>query len=112
MDVTDIKIHIAEDRERFFVGDTVAGVADLTVHKGVPLAAISVSFHCLGEVKWVETSGSPYYLDGYVYYDTINFHEETLPPVTEQSKSTYSLFHVKFASLISVFWCCRCKSEG
>lgn len=67
--MSDIQIHIEDDRQRFYIGDQVRGTVNVVLDEDVPLSAVTISLHCLAEVKWVEYPGTPYYLDGFVYYD-------------------------------------------
>ena len=74
--MTEVDILTKDNQHRFLVGDEVAGHAQLILPIDLPLSNVTVSFHCLGEVKWVENQSTPYYLNGYVYYDQIDYHDE------------------------------------
>lgn len=76
--MTDVSINILGNRHRFVVGDKVKGSVSITVPHNVPISNVTVSFHCLGEVKWVEYPGTPYYLNGFVYYDKYSYLEKVL----------------------------------
>lgn len=74
--MTDVDIAITNGQHRFTVGDIVSGTVHLSVPKEFANKNIIVSFHCIGEVKWIEYPGTPYYLNGLVYHDQISFHNE------------------------------------
>ena len=74
--MTDVNINIKDNQDRFFVGDLVSGVANFGLPPDLPLTNVTVSFHCLGEVKWIERPGTLFYLNGYKYYDQIGYHDE------------------------------------
>lgn len=82
--MTDCSIHIADNRHRFVVGQTLSGTVEITVPEDVPIANLQLSFHCMGEVKWIEYPNTPYYLNGFEYYDKYSFLE--LPIETSQLK--------------------------
>ena len=73
--MTEVNINIKDNQNRFFAGDVVSGRVNLVLGLDEPLSNVTVSFHCLGEVKWVEYPRSLHYLDGFVYYDQIGYHE-------------------------------------
>lgn len=77
--MTDCSIHIADNRHRFVAGQTLTGSIDITVPEDVPLSNLQLSFHCMGEVKWIEYPNTPYYLNGFVYYDKYCYLEKELP---------------------------------
>lgn len=81
--MTDCIINIADNKHRFVVGQTLTGTVDLTVPEDVPLSAVQLSFHCMGEVKWIEYPGTPYYLNGFVYYDKYSYLDKEVPVETE-----------------------------
>ena len=92
--MTEVSIEIKNHQDRFVVGDEVSGTVDLTLPTDVPLSnVVTVSFHCLGEVKWVESPSSLYYLNGYLYYDQIDFHHE-MAKWTEAGKWGHFLLSV------------------
>ena len=75
----DVNILIKNQHERFTVGDIVPGAIALSLPEAFPLSNVSVVFQCLGEVKWVEYQGTPYYgLEGNLHYDHYEFHREEL----------------------------------
>jgi len=76
--VLEVDIRVKDNQLRFLVGDKVSGEVYLTLPHEVPINAIGLSFHCVGEVKWIEHPSSPYYLNGHVYYDDYNYYEEGL----------------------------------
>lgn len=55
--MSEVTISIDENRQRFYAGETVKGVVDMVLEEDVPLSNVLISFHCLGEVKWVEYPG-------------------------------------------------------
>lgn len=75
----EITINIQNDQQRFFAGEVFNGTVDLVPTEDVPLTNVIVSFHCLGEVKWVEYPGTPYYLNGFVYYDKYCYLDKEFP---------------------------------
>ena len=77
--MVDVNINIKDNAHRFFVGDTISGTVDMVLPESVPLSNVMVTFHCLGEVKWVEYPGTPYYLNGFVYYDKYSYLELEYP---------------------------------
>lgn len=81
--MTDVDIHIADNdsgRRHYKVGDTVSGVVDILVHDmDVPLSNVNISFHCLGEVKFLEHPNTPYYHDGFVYFDKFCYLDRDFP---------------------------------
>ena len=82
----EVDIKLLDNRARYTVGDTVTGEATVILPDDVPLATnVTLSFHCVGEVKWVEYPGTPYYLNGYIYYDQYDYHHEEAP-IDESSK--------------------------
>jgi len=72
----DIKIH--DSHRDFYVGDYVVGRAEVTVPEADLLSDIQVSFHCLGEVKWLEYVDAAHFLQSHVYYDKFDYHEDTM----------------------------------
>lgn len=72
------EIQIRNNQTLFYAGDTITGNAVVTLPKDVPLTNVFVSFHCLGEVKWVEYHGTPRYMDSVTFYDRQDYLEETL----------------------------------
>lgn len=77
--MTDCVIHLANNRCRYVVGQKLTGTIDITVPEDVPVSNIQLSFHCKGEVKWVEYPNTPYYLNAFVYYDKYTYLEKELP---------------------------------
>lgn len=102
--MSDVDIAIADGRLRFTVGDTVAGVVHLTVPKDLANNSVMVSFHCCGEVKWIEYPGTPYYLNGHVYFDQIAFHDEAAKclekDIKEELTTDGKKLHIPFSFVI------------
>jgi len=72
----DAVVSIANNRTTFYTGDNIKGTAEVTLPNDIPLEYVRVSFHCVGEVKWVEYGGTPHYLKEFTYFDKYNYHEE------------------------------------
>jgi len=77
MDPT-VDIQIKDNQSHFYTGDKVSGTAEVSLPENIPLASVEVSYHCLGEVNWVEYHGTPRYMDSCVFYDQQQYHEEVL----------------------------------
>ena len=76
-------------QRQYQAGETVRGIAVLDLPEDLPLSHCTISFHCVGEVKWVEDyPKTPHYLAGVAFYDLYTFYEE----VAKFSESGKSLF--------------------
>lgn len=84
--MAEVSINIEENRQRFYAGDIFKGTVDMVLEEDVPLTNVIISFHCLGEVKWVEYPGTPYYLNGFVYYDKFCYMDKEFD-IPDSSKS-------------------------
>lgn len=77
-------IEIAGNRDHFTVGDTITGVARVILGQDLsPVENVQLSFHCIGEVKWVEHASNGLTQDGSVYNEEVKYHQE-VQPVTSQ----------------------------
>lgn len=74
--MTSVDIRIRDNQHRFQVGEHVAGMAEVNIPADVPNTAVTISLHCVGEVKWTEAAGTPFYQNGYEFYDRFNYYEE------------------------------------
>ena len=76
--MVEVNIGIKDGQHRFLVGGTISGIVHLNLPKDIPLTNVAVMFRCIGQVKWIELPGTPYYQNGYVYYDEVDFVKEEL----------------------------------
>jgi len=76
--MTKVNIQIEKGDQTYQVGDSISGIALVTLPIAIPTTDVLISFHCVGKVKWTEFSGSPYDMTGYDYYDTFDYHQEEL----------------------------------
>lgn len=48
-----IEIVLENDCQRYYAGETVRGQVEMMLDEDIPLSNVTISFHCIGEVKWV-----------------------------------------------------------
>lgn len=48
-----IEIVLENDCQRYYAGDTVKGGVEMVLDEDTPMGNVTISFHCIGEVKWV-----------------------------------------------------------
>lgn len=95
MDEVDIKIK--ECRDHYHTGEPVHGTAEVTLPEKIPLSNVSISFHCVGEVKWTEYPSTPYYMDGYEYYEEVDYLDEVFPIKQDAVSVIHHISHSKVA---------------
>jgi len=99
--MVEIEIKLKNDQLRYTVGDTVSGSLEMTLPEDVPVTNVLLTFHCIGQVKWVEYVNSPFYHDGYVYYDDYTYHEERFEFKATDAKVEK---HMSFQKVSLPFW--------
>ena len=93
--MNQVHINIKDNQTNFYAGEVVAGTAEATLSEEALISNVLVSFHCVGEVKWIENPTTPYYLDGYIYYEDVDYFEETAKIPESQISIDNHLDHKK-----------------